>query len=523
MLEQIFTSDDAVRDPAKSAQSPIRNFFRGKTVFLTGGTGFLGKLFIEKLLQCEVREIVLLIRSKRGRTPRERLQRQLEREPIYTQYSRDANYYWSKLRIMEGALEQEELGLSEMDIDYLRTHVEIVIHSAADVRFDLSLKASFRTNVFGAQQLVNIALRMRKLVSLLYISTAYSNCIQEVVEEKFYDTDVDPEEMMRVIEAIDEQQLDTLSPKIMQPWPNTYTYAKSQAEGVFRKYCDRLPVVLVRPSIIISTLEDPIEGWTDNIYGLNGVVTGIGSGVLRILHLNADYCVDVVPADLAVNACLAAIWYTASQPYDAGDGNERVFNCISRTDNPFTYRNVRDFCEEFRGKIPALQTLWFPTVTFIESATLHWFLQLFYHFIPAIFFDIFAKMSGREAKILFLYRKVQQFADALEFFTTNQWTFKNTRMRKVYESMSEDDKECFPADIKLVKWADFMHIYVLGLRKYILKENLNNLDQALKKFRILKLAHYTVKTVAYLTITLVAFVLLRSFWTNFVSYYLSVS
>lgn len=96
-------------------------------------------------------------------------------------------------------------------------------------------------------------------------------------------------------------------------------------------------------------------------------------------------------------------------------------------------------------------------------------------------------------------------------------------MRKVYESMSEDDKECFPADIKLVKWADFMHIYVLGLRKYILKENLNNLEQALKKFRLLKLAHYTVKTVAYLTITLVAFVLLRSFWTNFVSYYLSVS
>lgn len=82
MLEQIFISDDAVRDPAKSAHSPIRNFFRGKTVFLTGGTGFLGKLFIEKLLQCEVREIVLLIRSKRGRTPRERLQRQLEREPV---------------------------------------------------------------------------------------------------------------------------------------------------------------------------------------------------------------------------------------------------------------------------------------------------------------------------------------------------------------------------------------------------------------------------------------------------------
>ncbi|XP_062553532.1 fatty acyl-CoA reductase wat-like [Armigeres subalbatus] len=522
MLEQIFTSDDAVRDPAKSAHSPIRNFFRDRTVFLTGGTGFLGKLFIEKLLQCEVREIILLIRSKRGRTPRERLQRQLEREPIYTQYSRNANYYWSKLRIMEGALEQDELGLSEIDIDYLRTHVEIVIHSAADVRFDLSLKASFRANVFGAQQLVRIALGMRKLISFLYISTAYSNCIQEVVEEKFYDTDVDPEEMMRVVDAIDEQQLDTLSRKIIQPWPNTYTYAKAQAEVIFRKYCDRLPIVLIRPSIIISTLEDPIEGWTDNIYGLNGVITGIGSGVLRILHLHADYCVDTVPADLAVNASLATIWYTAKQAQAETKGNERVFNCISRTDNPFTYRDVRTFCVKFRGKIPALQTLWFPTVTFIQSATLHWILQIFYHFIPAIFFDIFAKLSGREAKVLFLYRKVQQFADALEFFTTNQWTFDNTRMRKVYESMSEDDKQCFPADVRLVKWADFMNIYVLGLRKYILKENMNNLDQALRKFRTLKMAHYTVVTLIYLAMTWISFLLVRSFWSSFASHWFSV-
>lgn len=150
---------------------------------------------------------------------------------------------------MEGALEQEELGLTEVDVDYLKHNVDIVIHCAADVRFDLSLKASFKTNVFGAYQLIQIALGMRRLISFLYISTAYSNCIQEVVEEKFYDVEVDPLEMMRIVEAIDEEQLDTLSTKIIYPWPNTYTYAKAQAENVFRKHCDRLPIVLIRPSI----------------------------------------------------------------------------------------------------------------------------------------------------------------------------------------------------------------------------------------------------------------------------------
>lgn len=82
MLEQIFTADGVEKDPQKGVNSPMREFFRGKTVFLTGGTGFLGKLFIEKLLRCDVSEIVLLIRAKKGRTPRERLQRQFEREAV---------------------------------------------------------------------------------------------------------------------------------------------------------------------------------------------------------------------------------------------------------------------------------------------------------------------------------------------------------------------------------------------------------------------------------------------------------
>lgn len=32
-------------------ESQIRSMFAGSTVFLTGGTGFLGKLLIEKLLR----------------------------------------------------------------------------------------------------------------------------------------------------------------------------------------------------------------------------------------------------------------------------------------------------------------------------------------------------------------------------------------------------------------------------------------------------------------------------------------
>jgi fatty acyl-CoA reductase len=45
--------------------SEISEWYRDKTVFLTGGTGFMGKVLVEKLLRsCPVKKIFLLMRPK---------------------------------------------------------------------------------------------------------------------------------------------------------------------------------------------------------------------------------------------------------------------------------------------------------------------------------------------------------------------------------------------------------------------------------------------------------------------------
>lgn len=54
----------------------LQKFYAGKTVFITGGSGFMGKCLIEKLLySCsEVKEIIILMRSKRDKTAGQRVE-----------------------------------------------------------------------------------------------------------------------------------------------------------------------------------------------------------------------------------------------------------------------------------------------------------------------------------------------------------------------------------------------------------------------------------------------------------------
>ncbi|KAG8232991.1 hypothetical protein J437_LFUL013655 [Ladona fulva] len=61
---------------AANTGGPIRGFFRDRCILVTGATGFMGKVLVEKLLRScpEIRTIYLLVRPKRGNDVRTRLE-----------------------------------------------------------------------------------------------------------------------------------------------------------------------------------------------------------------------------------------------------------------------------------------------------------------------------------------------------------------------------------------------------------------------------------------------------------------
>lgn len=75
----------------------IQDFYAGKSVFITGATGFVGKALIEKLVRScpQIVRLYLLIRPAQGKDARFRLKELLECEVSYLKLAK-ANLRWLK-------------------------------------------------------------------------------------------------------------------------------------------------------------------------------------------------------------------------------------------------------------------------------------------------------------------------------------------------------------------------------------------------------------------------------------------
>lgn len=52
--------------------------------------------------------------------------------------------------------------------------------------------------------------------------------------------------------------------------PNTYTYTKAVTEQLIGLERGNLPIAIVRPSIVVAGMREPIKGWIDNMNGVTG-------------------------------------------------------------------------------------------------------------------------------------------------------------------------------------------------------------------------------------------------------------
>ncbi|CAG9863488.1 unnamed protein product [Phyllotreta striolata] len=478
----------------------VVEYFEGKNVFMTGGSGFVGKVLIEKLLRScpRIGTVYVLLRPKKGKSMESRLET-IKAMPLFDKLREENPASFDKIVPIAGDIEELNLGISEADRRLLIENVHIIYHTAASVRFDDFLKKAIIINVRGTREIAKIALELKNISLFVHVSTTYCNTDKPVVEEKLYPAHTDWRDAIKIAEEGDESLVNTMALKYMDPLPNSYTFAKSLAEHVVNDLClGKIPTIILRPSVVIPTISEPIPGWSDNFNGPMGLLVAGGKGLLRVVLGNRSINLDYMPVDYIVKGMLVATYKYGSLNRNLEE--VAVVNAAQNNLANTTIGEMLDMGAELVQYSPYNVILWYPRFS-ITGCWYSYFIQvLLFHMLPAFFLDIVLRLVGRKPMLINIQRKIYIANNILFYFMNNSWKFSNQKMLDVMNVLGDEkERQTFGVDLN-----DFTHEFKFeyfkngkrGSAIYILKEEFDK-EKGKKLLGRLRVLDYTVRTIFF--------------------------
>jgi thioester reductase-like protein len=276
----------------------------GDTVFLTGGTGFLGSEIMKRILEQHPKtRLALLVRSTPREMAAERVEKLLARMFGLAEAARHAE----RIEVVEGDISLRGVGMDSERSRLLAERVDHVIHCAASVRFDMPLETARRDNTEGTRNVLTFAERLPRLARFDYIGTAF------VAGDRRG--------------TIREDELD-----VGQHFSNSYEQTKMEAEKLVRTFAKTHPTAIYRPSIVVGSSKT----------GETTTFQGFYQALLFYRRLFAPNTpLDLVPVDYVVDALFSLI---ASDKSIGG-----CFHLTSGPGNTCTTDEILKMLSEFTG------------------------------------------------------------------------------------------------------------------------------------------------------------------------------
>lgn len=136
--------------------------------------------------------------------------------------------------------------------------------------------------------------------------------------------------MIHIVNTMSNKELENYSEILLNQFkiPNSYAFTKSLAEAlvVNAKINKNLPAIIFRPSIVVSTWQDPFPGYIDNTNGISeflrkknskilkkflfiaGFMLATGKGISRSLFIDGNNFADLIPCDISINGVFVGTW-----------------------------------------------------------------------------------------------------------------------------------------------------------------------------------------------------------------------
>ncbi|XP_023245498.1 fatty acyl-CoA reductase wat-like [Copidosoma floridanum] len=514
----------------EEAPDRIAATLNGRDVLLTGGTGFLGKVFVEKFLRLlpDINQLYLLVRAKKGKDPKHRLDDIFNSAFKLSQWDWWLVHYELSRVLAENENTNSFVTVTEVDKNFeheqsfgmCRVHRRIkkgfeVFEYYANNQWDFE-----NSNIAELRSSLNA--KERVLYQLhgddMQLDDYFESCLRAC---RIYILNEPPETLpaarrhMRVMYWVDvftKIMFFVLLIYMFACWSDSFKFDELLKRAVILNtrgtklmlelakemkkldlfvhistaYCHLEEKVIFsnifrRPSIVIPIWKEPVPGWTDNLNGPTGLLIGAGKGVIRTMHCNQNSYADYVPVDIAVNAILAITWnYLGNAQHD-----KRVYNLTSSSEFKVSWAEIIDIGRRVTEKVPLNGVVWYPGGSMKKSRFVHNMSVLFFHMIPAYIIDALIFLAGHKPIMCRVHRRIKKGFEVFEYYANNQWDFENSNIAELRSSLNAKERVLYQLHGDDMQLDDYFESCLRACRIYILNEPPETLPAARRHMRVM--------------------------------------
>ncbi len=515
-----------------TAPLSVRAALAGKHVMLIGVTGFIGKVWLVNTLTelPEIGRIYLLIRRQKSNPAAQRFEKLVEGspvfDPLFKRYGVDLpRFLGERVEIIEGDMTEPGLGLAPEASEFLRKKLDLIINSSGLTDFNPDLRDALTTNVGAVSNILDFV-RRSDHAGLLHLSTCYvagarDGRVSETLRPNYtpagvpnFDAEKECESLRAFVEhaerlAVSAEVTKELCQLALQKehaakdlsgtaldnqirknrirwlrnylteagtkranelgWPNTYTFTKSLAESLICKNGNGLPIAVVRPSIVETSLKKPFLGWNEGINTSASLSYLLGT-YFRQLPTNERKRLDIIPVD---SVCSGMTLIAAAI---VERRNRRVYQLATSVTNPCDMRRSIELTSLAHRKYYRAQE------------GLEYWLRLRFDAIP-VSKERYDRMSAPAQKAIIQsiqrimaplqlrkplaraersLEKVEKLIGLFEpFILHNEHDFVADNVEKLSYALVPEEKDDFGYDTRSIDWWEYwIYVHIPALRKW---------------------------------------------------------
>ncbi|HVB33144.1 MAG TPA: SDR family oxidoreductase [Patescibacteria group bacterium] len=510
----------------------VRESYEGKHILLLGVTGFIGKVWLVEALGglSNIKKISLLIRRRRSSSAIRRFERLVRESPLFEPLAERygpnlARFLAERIEVLEGDAAQPGLGLAGDVLGRLEQSVDLVVNSSGLTDFNPNLRDALTGNVRAVANLAEF-LRASDHAALLHLSTCYvvgrrDGRFPEALIPNYspvgapnFDAEAEWHALEGRVEEI-KQEADT--PEVAQllrreafqrpgaakqlsgaalenqirknrerwirqrmvdegmrraaelGWPNTYTFTKSLAESLLARRAAGLPVAIVRPAIVESSVESPLRGWNEGINTSASLSYLLGT-YFRQFPSNERKRLDLIPVDLVVRGmtlvgaallrrCQAPVYHLATSVSNPCDMRRSIE--LTGLAHRKYYRAQPDLDSQLRLRfdaIPVSKKRYERLSAPAQKAVVRR--------INRVAAPIFrrAPLARHERELEWVENLIALFEP---FILLNHHVFEAENVRVLSRALPEEEKKDFAYDPFAIDWWDYwINIHLPALRRW---------------------------------------------------------